>query len=246
MPIHRLTLPLPLLALLLTTTPAFAGLTWEERSVSIEAKPEQAVIEAAFAFVNTGDDPVTITRVTTSCGCTTPSLDKRTYAPGETGAILARFEIGDRTGRHSSRIIVRSDAPGSSTTTLTLRSKIPELVRLPVRLVHWRPDEPREPKTLPLELVHEDALNISRVRSDSDLITTSLAVRQAASEDADADANRRYELTITPTGAPGRAEVLIDVAGPDASVHTVRLPARILPSSRATKTDEPVGASAQE
>ena len=54
MPIPRFALPLPLLALLLTTTTAFAGLTWEHRSATMEAEPGQAVIEAAFAFDNTG------------------------------------------------------------------------------------------------------------------------------------------------------------------------------------------------
>ena len=54
-PIPRFALLLPLLALLLTTTPAFACLTWEHRSVTIEVEPGQEVIETAFAFDNTGD-----------------------------------------------------------------------------------------------------------------------------------------------------------------------------------------------
>ena len=56
MSIHRFALPLPLLVLLLTTTTAFAGLTWEHRSATMEAESGQAVIEASFAFENAGDD----------------------------------------------------------------------------------------------------------------------------------------------------------------------------------------------
>ena len=60
------------------------------RLAAADKRPE------TFAFRNIGDDPVTIMRVTSSCGCTTPRLDKRTYAPSESGAITARFEIGQR------------------------------------------------------------------------------------------------------------------------------------------------------
>jgi hypothetical protein len=40
-----------------------------------------------FTFVNAGAQPLTVTDLRASCGCTTPSLPKRTYQPGERGEL---------------------------------------------------------------------------------------------------------------------------------------------------------------
>ena len=45
-----------------------------------------------FDFVNTGDTPLIIERVHPGCGCTTTTLDKLIYAPGESGTIDATFK----------------------------------------------------------------------------------------------------------------------------------------------------------
>src|SRR5436309_15173132 len=40
-----------------------------------------------FPFRNAGNEPLTITDLDASCGCLTPTLAKRTYAPGEGGEL---------------------------------------------------------------------------------------------------------------------------------------------------------------
>jgi hypothetical protein len=44
-----------------------------------------------FVFTNTGTDPVVISNVTASCGCTTPSWTKDPVLPGKTGTIKATY-----------------------------------------------------------------------------------------------------------------------------------------------------------
>src|SRR5437588_9280473 len=41
-----------------------------------------------FEFVNRGPGTVTITDLRASCGCLAPRLEKRSYQPGESGALL--------------------------------------------------------------------------------------------------------------------------------------------------------------
>src|SRR5712675_2151179 len=60
--------------------------------------PEDGHLDAHFTFKNTGTEPVTVHRVKTSCGCTTASLVKNTFAPGETGQIDVKFMFGSRKG----------------------------------------------------------------------------------------------------------------------------------------------------
>ena len=45
-----------------------------------------------FEFTNKGSHPVIIQKVTTSCGCTTPSWTKEPVAPGKKGYVTATYK----------------------------------------------------------------------------------------------------------------------------------------------------------
>ena len=85
-------------------------LTWEKEKISTEViEGEQTEVKAGFRFKNTGDHPVTITGTRPSCGCTTAALDKKTYAPGESGEIAVVFHPADRIGLQEKYITVTTD-----------------------------------------------------------------------------------------------------------------------------------------
>ncbi len=44
-----------------------------------------------YTFTNTGTEPLIISNVKASCGCTTPSYSKEPVAPGETGFINVQY-----------------------------------------------------------------------------------------------------------------------------------------------------------
>jgi hypothetical protein len=44
-----------------------------------------------FEFTNTGDQPVTIQNVTSSCGCTTPDWTKEPVVPGKKGSVTVSY-----------------------------------------------------------------------------------------------------------------------------------------------------------
>ena len=106
--------------------PVQAGLEWESQRVSFVASITDDKAEVSFAFTNTGEHPGTITSIRTSCGCTTATLDKKTYAPGpgnighpgtpdapgESGEITVIFAFGDRVGKQHKRITVRTSEVG--------------------------------------------------------------------------------------------------------------------------------------
>lgn len=48
-------------------------------------------VSHTFEIKNTGDAPLVITRVLSSCGCTTPSYSKEPIAPGKTGHIVVTY-----------------------------------------------------------------------------------------------------------------------------------------------------------
>ena len=86
-----------------------------------------------FDFVNTGDTPLIIERVHPGCGCTTTTLDKLIYAPGESGTIDATFKP-NATGQLSKTVTVLSNDSESPTTTLYLRANVTPFVRTSPRL----------------------------------------------------------------------------------------------------------------
>lgn len=62
-----------------------------------------------FTFVNSGDEPLIIDHVTSSCGCTTPEWSKRPIMPGQKGAITVNYNT-DEIGDFRKTLVVHSNA----------------------------------------------------------------------------------------------------------------------------------------
>lgn len=63
-----------------------------------------------FEFVNTGNAPVLIKNVESSCGCTSPQWSKGPVLPGKKGFVKATFNPKDRPGYFDKTITVYSNA----------------------------------------------------------------------------------------------------------------------------------------
>src|SRR5437763_8122569 len=83
-----------------------ADLKWDRPQQNFTVKPGETAVVAKYRFTNAGKAPVTIDAVRTSCGCTTATLVKKEYLPGESGEIEARFEVGNRVGHQEKTILV--------------------------------------------------------------------------------------------------------------------------------------------
>jgi hypothetical protein len=75
-----------------------------------------------FKFTNTGKEPLILTNVRPSCGCTTPKWSRNPIAPGETGEIQVRYNTNSMGNFHKS-ITVTSNAK-TATLTLTIKGKV--------------------------------------------------------------------------------------------------------------------------
>ena len=142
--------PICLLALVFAL-PLQAGLEWKTTRIVVNAGIDDKQTTAIFPFTNTGEEPVTIRDISTTCGCTTAALDKRVYLPGEAGAITAVFDHGDRAGRNSKTIRVVATGGETKTHDLELTVDIPTLLRVSPMLLRWRVGEAPAPKVLRVE-----------------------------------------------------------------------------------------------
>ncbi len=63
-----------------------------------------------FVFTNTGKEPLIITNVAASCGCTTPTWTREPVKPGEQGKIKAVYNSQNRPGPFTKSITISSNA----------------------------------------------------------------------------------------------------------------------------------------
>ena len=78
----------------------------------------------SFAFTNTGKEPLILSNVRSSCGCTTPSWTKDPVLPGKTGKIDVHYDT-NRLGQISKSITVTSNAK-TSTVVLMIKGNVIE------------------------------------------------------------------------------------------------------------------------
>ncbi len=58
-----------------------------------------------FKFTNTGDKPLKITSVKSSCGCTIPTYPKQNIMPGESASVTVKYNT-NRPGRFSKSVSI--------------------------------------------------------------------------------------------------------------------------------------------
>lgn len=97
------------------------GVSAQEKVAKIEFKSETVdygEIERGsdgirvFEFTNTGDAPLVISKVSSSCGCTIPKKPEAPIMPGETGEIQVKYDT-NRVGpiRKAVTVISNADTP---------------------------------------------------------------------------------------------------------------------------------------
>ena len=192
--------PLALLLSVLVAVSAHGALTWSSTKVEAVAKGGQESFETVFPFKNTGNKPVKIVSVQTSCGCTTATLAKTTYAPGESGELKTAMDLRERTGWQDRTITVTTDSTPSPT-VLTLRVKIPQIIEIAPRMVVWSRDDKRDTKEVTITAGTDVAINLRDV-----VYSPQFTVEQITDVPG-----RRYRLRITPraTGSHYRDEIQV-------------------------------------
>lgn len=90
--------------------PNAAKIIFKEESYNFTEVPEGPQVTHEFKFTNTGKEPLILTNVRASCGCTTPSWPKEPILPGKDGAILVTYNTQGRPGAFNKSITITSNA----------------------------------------------------------------------------------------------------------------------------------------
>ncbi|MFC1676334.1 DUF1573 domain-containing protein [Planctomycetota bacterium] len=88
-----------------------------------------------FKFTNTGKSALKIGKIKAACGCTVPKMNKKVYAPGESGFINITYKAGSSPAKASKNLTVPSNDPENSKIALTIKANIvSKIAYLPKKL----------------------------------------------------------------------------------------------------------------
>jgi hypothetical protein len=212
---------LPSILLFLAWLPARADLTWQAMRLEFHPGLDDKEVKGEFTFTNTGSDPVTIDSVETGCGCTSATLAKTTYQPGEKGSVQVVFNIGERTGFQDKPIRVNIHG-AKGPVVLTMAAYIPELMKIEPRYIFWRAGDAPQPRLVKLTVPPGQKISGVHVFSPNSRFKARVqTVREGAA----------YLVMVTPADTAGEISAKLDIqamAGPG-NPRTLHLFASIIP-----------------
>jgi hypothetical protein len=200
-----------LLLLLGSVTPIFAQLKWEQPQQKFSVKPGDKAVTAKYRFTNESTSPVTIVDVRPSCGCTTATLAKKTYAPGESGEIDAKMNFAGHTGHQEKWIYVTTNVAGKEPMLLTLAVDIPPDVTIEPEFVMWRLGDPGTPKTIRIVVPDGFPAKIVAVQTDNPAIQVQLQPQ----------AGNQWEVKVTPTRTKSLVKAVVSIRSDYPAEHPV-------------------------
>jgi len=197
-----------------------AELKWDKLVQEFQRAPAEGAVEAHFTFRNAGQAPVTIKSLRPSCGCTTARLEKKTYAPGEQGEVLARFSIGGRRGMHRVIVNVITDDMPKEPVVLDLRVYIHDPVTIAPALVYWRTGEPPAAKTVQVNAEAAQPVHVKSVTSSNPRVTAALQIVKPGAQ---------YIVSVAPADTTQKesAEISVQTDFPSDSPQAYTIHARI-------------------
>ena len=139
---------LGVLGAILAGWPTAYALQWTTVEAVLRPQADGAMPVASYSFRNDTAAPVTITQAVATCDCTLIDLAKKTYAPGESGVLVVRFDPTGRSGTVSRTINVETDEPGAPSQLLKLTAELPEVLSFTPRDLSWAGGEERAAKSL--------------------------------------------------------------------------------------------------
>ena len=99
-------------------------------------------VSHAFVFRNDGDADLVLEGISTSCGCTTANLEKKTYKPGESGALPVNFYSENFLGLTSKTVDVKTNDPNNRRVELKIQSDVHDELSFSPAALNFTQDSP--------------------------------------------------------------------------------------------------------
>ena len=101
------------------------NIKFEESTYEFGDITQGSKVEKTFKYTNTGTEPLIISDVVTTCGCTATKWSKEPLLPGQTRDILATFNSTGKEGRQNKVITIISNATNNPSRITLISNVIP-------------------------------------------------------------------------------------------------------------------------
>lgn len=102
-----------------------AAITWEKKTHDFGNIVQGDKVEHTFYFTNSGNEPLIITNVQVSCGCTTPKgWPRDPIPPGGQGEITVSFSSAGKMGKQNKPVTLVTNAVNPQDNTITFTTNI--------------------------------------------------------------------------------------------------------------------------
>lgn len=227
--------------LALSAATARADLSFANPAVDVGEVRSGAPLKQRFSFTNGGNTAVEVTDLRTGCGCVRPKLEKRAYAPGETGEIVLEVHtLSQPAGEHTWRLQVAYRAGGEAREAeLSVHGRV--VTEVAVR-----------PAALTImtggTAAHEIVLTDLR---DRPLAVTAVHTSSAhlkgevTRTTADGDGHRvvKIALSLSPACPDGRHEETVAIVTDDAGYRELTVPVTVVKRPKQAVTASPAAVS---
>lgn len=205
------------------------ALAFDQYLVNLGEVEPTAQVYGRFGFTNTSDHPVTIHELKPSCGCLNPRLEKRTYAPGESGEFYLRVQTANEEPgpkEYFCKVLYEDIEPREVEVRFKVTLPDEQVAVRPRALIFYQPAGGAPPPSQKVVVTDYRAmpLRVTSIRCTSDLITATLG--DAAT---DSDGVHRTYLSVAVTGSPtpGKHRALVRIFTNDPEYPELRVPLMI-------------------
>ncbi|MFZ4573437.1 MAG: DUF1573 domain-containing protein [Phycisphaerales bacterium] len=169
-----------------------------------------------FKFTNSGKGTLVIQSVQGSCGCTVPALQKREYAPGESGQIRVEYNPHNRRGKQHTNVTVTSNDVKNPQLKLDINSNVIPQIQIDPPLANFgNVDRGQSPVQTVMISSRSPDLKVTAVNSNSPNVTATLGEAKPAELDGSPVMQYPVELKVSPTAASGQLQALISITTTD-------------------------------
>ena len=104
---------------------AKAQITFKEASHDFGTIKQGEKLEYVFTYANTGESPLVISNIQTTCGCTASKWAKTPVMPGKTGQVTVSYNSAGKVGKQNKVITVYSNSINSEERLMIITNVLP-------------------------------------------------------------------------------------------------------------------------
>ncbi len=188
-----------LVALLSLTGPALAGpqLTFDKSVYDFKNVIQGKDVTHSFTFRNTGDAPGTITRISSSCGCTVANVSDKVIPPGKSGTIKTSFDSSDFSGPVSKEVFVYLANQQKPAYTLTMKGVVTEELVITPRQINLGSVKAGVRKDVTMEMENQGKKTIKISSLKTALPQTTISCRKKVLKPGEKSS---FKVSVIPRG----------------------------------------------